>query len=210
MKKVTYEQFLSFGPCWLKSKKGRERLKKYKKWWGDSKTALDILALEEVEADDKLWTVLRPEFIDESFLHEFACRCAERALSCVDNPDPRSIAAIEAKRAWLREEISDDELEIAQDDAYNAALKAERILKNEWIIDIPWKLVQMRAVTWAAVSAAGRIPREAAYYSSLRYVAQITARFVAESAAWSTETKTSAWAAERRQQVEELIKLLTV
>ena len=46
-------------------------------------------------------------------LHEFACWCAERALKAVENPDPRSIAAIEAKRKWLRGEIADDELSAA-------------------------------------------------------------------------------------------------
>lgn len=203
MKTVTYEQFLKFNPCWLETEEGRKRLRKYKDWWEDGKTALDILSLEEISADDRLWTVLRPEFIEDNILHEFACRCAERALSRIDNPDPRSIAAIEAKRAWIMGEISDDKLKIAQNEAYNAVLKVERTLKNEWIIDIPWELVQIRAATRAAVSAAEYIPRESAYYTSLKlvtkYVAQRTTRFVAEF---------SAWDAERQHQVDELIKLL--
>ena len=116
MKKVTVEQFKSFGPCWLKTAEGREkfrRIAKIRNEW----TALDVLALPEVNAADKLWAVLRPEFLQDEILHEFACRCAEYALSFVESPDPRSVAAIEAKRAWLRGEISDDELAAASDAA---------------------------------------------------------------------------------------------
>lgn len=49
-----------------------------------------------------------------TILHEFACWCAEQALKLVDDPDPRSVAAIDAKRAWLRGEIDDDELAAAR------------------------------------------------------------------------------------------------
>ena len=57
-------------------------------------------------------------------LHEFACRCAEDALARVKDPDPRSVAAVEAKRAWLRGEISGDELAAAWDAAWDAAQDA--------------------------------------------------------------------------------------
>lgn len=55
----------------------------------------------------------------EMILHEFACRCAEGALKQVDNPDPRSIAAIKAKRDWMAGKITDSELAAAE-----AAVKA--------------------------------------------------------------------------------------
>ena len=100
-KSVTYEEFLTFDPCWLETEEGREKLeeigRKKERW-----TALDILELEEVSAEDKLWAVLREELIEAPVLHEFACRCAEEAPKLVKNPDPRSVAAIEAKRRWLR------------------------------------------------------------------------------------------------------------
>ena len=51
-------------------------------------------------------------------LYEFACRCAEDALKLIDDPDERSIAAIEAKRKWLKGKIGDKEL------AYAAAYAA--------------------------------------------------------------------------------------
>ena len=120
MKIVTVEQFKNFGPCWLETAEGREkfaRIAAIKNEW----TALDVLNLPDVSAQDKLWSVLREEFIDAPILHEFACRCAEYALSFVESPDPRSIAAIVAKRKWLRGEITDAELAAAWDAAWDAA-----------------------------------------------------------------------------------------
>ena len=112
MKTVTVEQFKSFRPCWLETAEGREkfaRIAAIRNEW----TALDVLNLPDVSAQDKLWSVLREEFIDAPILHEFACRCAEYALTFVREPDSRSIAAIEAKRKWLRGEISNDDLTAA-------------------------------------------------------------------------------------------------
>ena len=63
-------------------------------------------------------------------LHEFACYCAEWALKnerdAGREPDSRSWAAIEAKRAWLRGEITDDELAAARAAAWAAARYAAR------------------------------------------------------------------------------------
>jgi len=109
-----------------------ERLRKIA---GDKQdwSALDILNLPDVPDKDKLFAVLRVELIDEPILHEFACRCAERALSKIENPDPRSVAAIAAKRAWLKGEITDDELLAAR----VAAGDAER----RWQVDeLKWML----------------------------------------------------------------------
>ena len=50
-------------------------------------------------------------------LHEFAIWCAEESLKLVESPDPRSVAAIAAKRAWLRGEITAEELDAARDAA---------------------------------------------------------------------------------------------
>ncbi len=123
MKTVTVEQFKKFRPCWLETAEGRAKLARIAAI-RDEWTALDVLNLPDVSADDKLWSVLREEFIDASILHEFACRCAEYALSFADNPDPRSIAAIEAKRKWLRGEITNKELYAAQAAAWDAARDA--------------------------------------------------------------------------------------
>lgn len=120
MKSIAYEEFLKFKPCWLKTEEGAARLKKIgaqKERW----TALDILTLDDVDAEDKLWAVRREELIDARILHEFACWCAEDALSHVENADERSWNAIKVKRAWLRGEASDAERAAALDAARAAA-----------------------------------------------------------------------------------------
>ena len=129
MKTVTPEQFKEFGPCWLETAAGRQRYARVAAM-RDEWSALDVLALDGVSNREKLWAVLREEFIDAPVLHEYACRCAEYALTFVREPDSRSIAAIEAKRKWLRGEISNDDLTAACDaanaarDAANAAARA--------------------------------------------------------------------------------------
>ena len=112
MKTVTVEQFRKFGPCWLETAAGRQRYARVAAM-RDEWSTLDVLALDGVSNGDKLWAVLREEFIDAPVLHEYACRCAEYALTFVREPDSRSIAAIEAKRKWLRGEISNDDLTAA-------------------------------------------------------------------------------------------------
>ena len=160
MKTVTVEQFKSFRPCWLETAEGRAdfaRIAAIRDEW----TALDVLNLPDVSAADKLWSVLREEFIDAPILHEFACRCAEYALSFADKPDPRSIAAIEAKRKWLRGEIKDKELRAARDAAGAAAWDAAR------------------AAAWDAARAAARDAARAAARAAARDAAWAAARAAA-------------------------------
>ena len=144
MKTVTVEQFKSFRPCWLETAEGRKRFARIsaiRNEW----TALDVLNLPYVSAQDKLWSVLREEFIKAPILHEFACRCAEYALSFVKNPDPRSIAAIEAKRKWLRGEISNDDLTAAWAAAARAAADAAARAAAAWAAN-----AAANAAAWAA------------------------------------------------------------
>ena len=137
MKTVTVEQFKKFSPFWLEAAEGREkfaRIAAIREEW----TALDVLNLPDVSAQDKLWSVLREEFIDAPILHEFACRCAEYALSFVASPDPRSIAAIVAKRKWLHGEITDAELYAAWYDASGAAQAAAQDAASDAAWDAAW------------------------------------------------------------------------
>lgn len=145
---ITVGQFKSFRPCWFETAEGRKRFARIAAI-RDEWTALDVLNLPGVPAKDKLWSVLREEFIDAPILHEFACRCAEYALSFVDNPDPRSIAAIDAKRKWLRGEIKDEELRAARDAAWAAARAAAMAAARAAAMD-------------AAIAAAGAAARAAA------------------------------------------------
>ena len=159
MKTVTVGQFRKFGPCWLETAEGREkfaRIAAIRNEW----TALDVLNLPDVSVQDKFWSVLREEFIEAPILHEFACRCAEYALSFVEGSDPRSIAAIEAKRKWLRGEITDAELaaacDAAWDAAHDAAMYAARIAARVAAQDVAWVIARVIAqdAAWAAAKAA--------------------------------------------------------
>lgn len=90
-------------------------------------SALDILDLppEDASDEEKIEAVLREDLIDAPILHEFACRCAESALSRVESPDPRSIAAIEAMCGWMRGEITGYDLCMAESSAFAAWSHAE-------------------------------------------------------------------------------------
>ena len=147
MKTITYEDFVSFKPCWLTD--GETRIKHAAQLarycaMRDEWSAIDILRLDEVDAEDRLWLVLREELIDAPILHEFSCRCTDRAIARIEMTDSRSVAAIEAKRKWLRGELSDSDLSEARSAARAAALDAA------W--DAAWDAA--RAAAWDAEWAA--------------------------------------------------------
>ena len=148
--RVTLDEFLSFKPCWLDDEQGRRRLRYYARKLGGSADALEILALRRIPADKRLWAVLREEFIPAPILHEFACRCAEDALSRIDNPDPRSINAIAIKRRWIAGEATDEELAAARTAAWAAQAAAQDAARTA-----AW-------ATWTAARAAVRVARTAA------------------------------------------------
>ena len=83
-----------------------------------------VVSGEVVEGDDKLIGRKRRELwrVDATAtLHEFACLCAEDALKVSKVTDARCFAAIAAKRAWLRGEITDVDLDAAYAAAHDAA-----------------------------------------------------------------------------------------
>lgn len=121
MKTVTYEEFLLFVPERIFDE---ESVKAYFDRFGGKMSALDILKLDDVSAEDKLSIGLEEELIPSPILHEFACVCAEYALSIVKEPDPCCVKTIEVKRAWLRGEATKGDLAIAQYAAYDAAAAA--------------------------------------------------------------------------------------
>ena len=181
MKTVTPEQFKEFGPCWLETAAGRKRYARVAAM-RDEWSALDVLALDGVSNEDKLWAVLREEFIDAPVLHEYACRCAEYALTFVREPDSRSIAAIEAKRKWLRGEISNDDL-TAADAAAWAAWTAADAAADAAAWTAAW-------AAWTAADAADAAAWTAA--DAAAWTADAAARAAdaaARAAAWEHEVK---------------------
>ncbi len=128
---------------------------------------------EILHGDDKLCaterTVLWIGDI-EPILHEAACIFAEGALRVAKVTDPRSWAAIEAKRKWLRGEITAKELAAAGAAAWDAARDAARDAAG----------AAARAAAWdAARDAAGDAARDAAGDA-----ARAAARAAARDAAW--------------------------
>jgi hypothetical protein len=126
------------------------------------------LSGEILEDDNKACATERTvlSMIDATnILHEFACWCAEQALlrerEAGREPDPRSWAAIDAKRKWLRGEITDSELAAAGDAAWESAR------------DAAWD------VAWAARAAAGDAAWDAAWDA-----ARAAAWAAARDAAW--------------------------
>jgi hypothetical protein len=117
MKTITVGEFLEFGPCYSEERV-RELAGDKERW-----SALEILALG-IPAEDRLWAALREELVGAPILHEFACRCAERALARIESPDPCLAALIAAKRRWLRGEATGKELRAARAAAWDAARDA--------------------------------------------------------------------------------------
>ena len=197
MKKVAVKQFKSFGLCWPENTAGRERFREIAKIRNEW-TALDVLELPDFGTDDKLCAVLCSEFLPDEILHEFACRCAEYALSFIEKPAPRSVAAIEAKRAWLRGEISDDELAKARRTAWDAAWysawsvldaaekNARDVAKTAWTAAEPAAWAAARDTAW-----------EAAWYTVR------AARTTADDSEWR-----AAWEAVRDHELEMLVDLI--
>jgi hypothetical protein len=86
-------------------------------------------------------------------LHEFACWCAEQAMDTIrkggQEPDARSLKAIEVKRAWLDGKATDDDLAAARDAAWDAARDAAR--DAAW--DAAWDAARDAARTAAGDAA---------------------------------------------------------
>ncbi len=135
-----------------------------------------------------------------STLHEFACWCAERVLRWLDatgrKPGEQFLAAIAAKRAWLRGELTGEQLA----DAVRAA-KAfvdETANSDGFTWDIAY-------YTWDAVWNASS--HEISSYVAARVSAKSAALAMTEGVAFG-----AVWDAERdaqRQQLDEMLMALT-
>jgi len=192
MKTITIDDVMKFHLCW---EDARERMENIAAEYNRQDwTALDILRLPKtlVNNVDKLWLVLREDLIDAPILHEFACRCAERVLSRIDNPDPRSVAAMAAKRAWLKGEITNAQLKDASSNAHWAAEAAAKTADR----------AAYCAAEAAAYHAADTACRDA-------QISACRAAFEAANDADNNACYADA-TAERAWQVETLIKILEV
>ncbi len=144
-------------------------------------------------------------------LHEFGAWAAEWILDRLEAKgykiDPRSRAAIEAKRAWLRHEITDAQLAAADGAAWAAAWAAAWDAHWAAARDAHWAAA--RDAAWAAAwAAAGEAARDA-HWAAARAAAGAAAGdcwAAARAAAWDAHCAAH-WAelnAELTRRIEEL------
>jgi hypothetical protein len=172
-KKITSEMIMSWYPCENYSE-DRARL-----LIGDGLTPLEICDLD-LPAIDILWILLRKEIIPEKILSLFSCRCAEDALSQIDNPDPRSMNAIRVKRLWLDGKATDYELHTAiraSDAAANASAGVASILAFKGASEATGAWIIARAAAWVVARAgdkgADKESREKICKKYLKWVKEI-------------------------------------
>jgi len=172
MKIITTEVIMTHNPC---DDYPESRISEL---IGKGKTPLEILDLP-IPSQDRIWVLTREEILSDQILHEFALLCEESVLHIYEDRHPgdrRPRNAIEAKRRWLRGEITDMELSEAADAAWAtwaaraAALSAEEAEEAAWAAraaegaarSAAWVARSARSAAWAARSAqAARAARAA-------------------------------------------------
>lgn len=85
-------------------------------------TLLDYLGHKTCPLKDRVWCVTR--FLDDRSSRLFAVWCARRALKLIEDPDPRSLKAIEIVEKFANSEASLEELGKAYEDAEDATCAA--------------------------------------------------------------------------------------
>lgn len=125
-----------------------------------SVTLLDICDDPRLPVEDRQWVLHR--LLHDQIVHEAACRYAEHALEHERargrEPNVRSWIGIEAKRLWLRGEISDGSMSSAARVAAwaaveNASAAADAAAWAAWVDDDAAGIAD--AAAEAAVNAAG-------------------------------------------------------
>jgi hypothetical protein len=160
MKQITLKKIRDLNPCYDPAKFLPEN------WTG---TVVDILNVKDCPAEDRLWVVLREEFIDAKTLRLFAVWCAREALKLIENPDARSMEACNVAEKYANGLATNGELSAAYSAAYSAASSAA-----------------FSAASSAAYSAASSAASYAAF-SAASYAASSAADSAAFSAARDTQ-----------------------
>jgi hypothetical protein len=181
MKQITFQEIRELNPCYDPAKFLSED------WTG---TVIDILNVKECPAEDRLWVVLREEFIDAKTLRLFAVWCAREALKLVENPDVRSIDACNVAERYANGEATDEELSAAWD----AASAAWDAASDTWAARAAWAASAARAASAAWDANAARAAWDAWDAWDAR-------------AAWDASAARAARAA-RAAQINQLIKML--
>ena len=113
MKKFTIEDIRKFGPCYDPEKYLTED------WSG---SILNILDKKDVLFEDRLWVVLRTDFVSEKFMRLFSVWCARQVQHLMN--DDSSIKALDVAEAFANGLASKVELAAARSAARSAAWDA--------------------------------------------------------------------------------------
>lgn len=128
--RITRESLTAAGACWLDADAepgaDRETLQRLIPEGGLLVTVAAVRqALDAgVSPDDAHWALAHAAGADDATLRLHACWCARQALSLVESPDPRSLAAVDVAERHARGTASDAELAAARDAAWDAAWDA--------------------------------------------------------------------------------------
>lgn len=83
-------------------------------------TAIDILKLDRIPFEDRLWCVLRTGLVSERTMRLFAVWSYRQTLKFIENPDPRSIEAANVVERFAEGKASAEELSAARSAAWSA------------------------------------------------------------------------------------------
>ena len=140
LKTITYTEFIKLKPCWLETKEGNTKLKRIAKQ-RENWSAVDILNLDKVSYNDRIWAVTKADLISKRVLVLWSCECAEYALSLVKHPDERSVKAIKAARLYLDGKITLEELTAASAAASEAAWAAWAASEAAWAAEAKTRFI---------------------------------------------------------------------
>jgi len=182
---ITIEQIMSWKPC-----PGWPREKIIEAIGGESIDVLDFCELQTVNAEDKLWLLLRPEIIPEKELRLLACDFADSVLDIFEKNYPndnRPRCAIEISRKYAIRETIIEKLIAARDAARAAAWAAA----SDAAWDAAWAAVGAAAsdaasdAAWAAASDAAWAAASDAAWAAASDAAWDAACDAAWDAAWN-------------------------
>ena len=89
-------------------------------------TIIAILENEAIPFEDRLWVILRTDFISERLTRLFAVWSYRQTLQWIKNPDPRSIECANVSERYAEGSASIEELSAAESAAWSAAESAAR------------------------------------------------------------------------------------
>jgi hypothetical protein len=175
MKVLTIQTIRSYRPCYDPSKHLSED------WTG---TVLDIVMLDKIPWEDRLWVVMRSDLLSDKLMRLFAVWCARQVQHLMT--DARSLNALDVAEKFANGLVGYEELNSACDAARAAA-----------------------AAAWAAwADAAADAARAAWAAARAADAAADAARADAAWAAWAADAARAAWAAARAAQKDQLVLMI--